>query len=49
MRPDLAAALLYRRGVSVEDVVGLAVPRSAQMVAVVLGVLKLGRHTFRST
>ncbi|PBC54245.1 non-ribosomal peptide synthetase [Rhodococcus sp. ACPA1] len=42
VRADRIAALLHRRGVSVEDVVGLAVPRSAQMVAVVLGVQKLG-------
>ncbi|MGW5145710.1 amino acid adenylation domain-containing protein [Rhodococcus koreensis] len=41
-RADRIAALLHRRGVSAEGVVGLAVPRSAQMVAVVLGVLKLG-------
>ncbi|MFC9552147.1 amino acid adenylation domain-containing protein [Rhodococcus sp. NPDC056960] len=42
VRADRVAALLRRRGVTVEDVVGLAVPRSAQMVAVVLGVLRLG-------
>lgn len=41
-RADRIAALLHRRGVSAEGVVGLAVPRSSQMVAVVLGVLKLG-------
>lgn len=43
VRADRIAALLHRRGVCAEDVVGLAVPRSAQMVSVVLGgVLKLG-------
>jgi amino acid adenylation domain-containing protein len=41
-RADRIAALLHRRGVSVESVVGLAVPRSADMVAVVLAALKLG-------
>ena len=39
---DRIAGVLYRRGVSVEDVVGLAVPRSVEMVASVLAVLKLG-------
>ncbi|TQC50217.1 amino acid adenylation domain-containing protein [Rhodococcus sp. WS4] len=42
VRADRVAAVLHRRGVTVEDVVGLAVPRSTQMVAVVLGVLRLG-------
>ncbi len=37
VRADRIAALLHRRGVCAEDVVGLAVPRSAQMVSVVLG------------
>ncbi|WP_072687015.1 non-ribosomal peptide synthetase [Rhodococcus marinonascens] len=41
-RADRIAALLHRRGVSVESVVGLAVPRSIEMVATVLGVLRLG-------
>ncbi|MEU2000866.1 amino acid adenylation domain-containing protein [Rhodococcus sp. NPDC019627] len=41
-RADRIAALLHRRGVSVESVVGLAVPRSVDMVAVVLAALKLG-------
>ncbi|WP_338051255.1 amino acid adenylation domain-containing protein [Pseudonocardia acidicola] len=37
-----AADLLAAHGVGAEDVVGVAMPRSADMVAVVLGVLKLG-------
>ena len=36
------AALLARRGVGAEDVVGVAVPRSLETVATVLGVLRLG-------
>ncbi|AOW95020.1 non-ribosomal peptide synthetase [Rhodococcus sp. WMMA185] len=41
-RADRIAALLHRRGVSVESVVGLALPRSIEMVATVVGVLRLG-------
>jgi amino acid adenylation domain-containing protein len=36
------ARLLARRGVGAEDVVGVAVPRSVEMVATVLAALKLG-------
>ena len=39
---DRIAALLRHRGVGAEDVVGIAVPRSADMVAAVLAVVKLG-------
>ncbi|WP_291414538.1 non-ribosomal peptide synthetase [Actinophytocola sp.] len=41
-RSNRIARLLRRHGVGAEDVVGLAVPRSADMVASVLAVLKLG-------
>ncbi|MGW4477365.1 amino acid adenylation domain-containing protein [Rhodococcus triatomae] len=41
-RSDRIAAVLADRGVRTESVVGLAVPRSVDMVAAVLGVLKLG-------
>ncbi|MFZ2177905.1 MAG: amino acid adenylation domain-containing protein, partial [Rhodococcus sp. (in: high G+C Gram-positive bacteria)] len=41
-RADRIAMLLSGAGVSVESIVGLAIPRSAEMVAAVLGVLKLG-------
>jgi amino acid adenylation domain-containing protein/non-ribosomal peptide synthase protein (TIGR01720 family) len=41
-RSNRIAALLRRRGVGAEDVVGVAVPRSADMVAAVLAVVKLG-------
>ncbi|WP_308258913.1 non-ribosomal peptide synthetase [Pseudonocardia sp. H11422] len=39
---EAAADLLAAHGVGAEDVVGVAMPRSADMVATVLGVLKLG-------
>ncbi|NYI04382.1 non-ribosomal peptide synthetase [Allostreptomyces psammosilenae] len=39
---DRLARLLARRGVGPESVVAVAVPRSVEMVATVLGVLKLG-------
>ncbi|MFC7447922.1 amino acid adenylation domain-containing protein [Rhodococcus daqingensis] len=41
-RSDRIAAVLADRGVGAESVVGLAVPRSVDMVASVLAVLKLG-------
>ncbi|TDQ50729.1 non-ribosomal peptide synthetase [Actinorugispora endophytica] len=41
-RADRIARLLRRRGVGAESVVGVAVPRSVDMVATVLGVLGLG-------
>ncbi|MFD1815641.1 amino acid adenylation domain-containing protein [Rhodococcus gannanensis] len=41
-RSDRIASVLAGRGVRTESVVGLAVPRSVDMVAAVLGVLKLG-------
>jgi amino acid adenylation domain-containing protein len=41
-RSNRIAHLLRRHGIGEEDVVGLAVPRSADMVAAVLAVLKLG-------
>ncbi|WP_417715000.1 amino acid adenylation domain-containing protein [Rhodococcus kronopolitis] len=41
-RSDRIAAVLAGRGVGAESVVGLAVPRSVDMVASVLAVLKLG-------
>ncbi|MET4612838.1 amino acid adenylation domain-containing protein/non-ribosomal peptide synthase protein (TIGR01720 family) [Rhodococcus sp. PvR044] len=41
-RSDRIAAVLACRGVGAESVVGLAVPRSVDMVASVLAVLKLG-------
>ncbi|MFD4267916.1 amino acid adenylation domain-containing protein [Rhodococcus sp. NPDC058481] len=41
-RSDQIAAVLAGRGVGAESVVGLAVPRSVDMVASVLAVLKLG-------
>ncbi|HWM02462.1 MAG TPA: condensation domain-containing protein, partial [Actinophytocola sp.] len=41
-RSNRVARLLARHGVGPEDVVGLAVPRSADMVAAVLAVVKLG-------
>ncbi|WP_037178410.1 non-ribosomal peptide synthetase [Rhodococcus sp. UNC363MFTsu5.1] len=41
-RSDRIAAVLGGRGVGAESVVGLAVPRSVDMVASVLAVLKLG-------
>jgi amino acid adenylation domain-containing protein len=41
-RAEGAARLLAARGIGPEDVVGVAMPRSAAMVATVLGLLKLG-------
>ncbi|MFI6760880.1 amino acid adenylation domain-containing protein [Micromonospora sp. NPDC050417] len=41
-RSNRIARLLSGRGVRAGDVVGLAVPRSREMVAAILGVLKLG-------
>ncbi|MGH3757813.1 amino acid adenylation domain-containing protein [Actinophytocola sp.] len=41
-RANRIANLLRRHGVGAEDVVGLAVPRSAEMVAAVLAVVRLG-------
>ncbi|WP_326558192.1 non-ribosomal peptide synthetase [Micromonospora sp. NBC_01796] len=41
-RSNRIARLLAARGVRAGDVVGLAVPRSREMVAAILGVLKLG-------
>ncbi|MEU6732794.1 amino acid adenylation domain-containing protein [Streptomyces physcomitrii] len=41
-RANRIARLLAARGVGTESVVGVAVPRSTDMVATVLGVLKLG-------
>ncbi|RAY16066.1 non-ribosomal peptide synthetase [Actinomadura craniellae] len=41
-RANRIARLLAGRGVAAEDVVGVAVPRTADMVATVLGALKLG-------
>ncbi|MBM9623345.1 amino acid adenylation domain-containing protein [Streptomyces zhihengii] len=41
-RSNRIARLLADRGVGAEDIVGVAVPRSADMIATVLAVLKLG-------
>ncbi|MPY84534.1 MAG: amino acid adenylation domain-containing protein [Actinophytocola sp.] len=41
-RANRIARLLAARGVAAEDVVGIAVPRSADMVATILATLKLG-------
>ncbi|MFJ9428734.1 amino acid adenylation domain-containing protein [Streptomyces sp. NPDC101490] len=41
-RADVLARLLARHGVGTESVVGVAVPRSADMVATVLAALRLG-------
>ncbi|OLF19035.1 non-ribosomal peptide synthetase [Actinophytocola xanthii] len=41
-RSNRIAHLLHRHGVGAEDVVGLAMPRTADMVAAVLAVVKLG-------
>ncbi|WP_332459822.1 amino acid adenylation domain-containing protein [Nocardiopsis gilva] len=41
-RADEIARLLRRRGVGPESIVGVAVPRTADMIATVLGTLRLG-------